>query len=92
MEQEFSAALVYIKDWKNLPLPINNEQKLDLYALFKQSTEGSPKGLPPSRLKIAEREKFLAWKSKENLTKEQAMQEYVSILTKLVPNWKKPKL
>jgi acyl-CoA-binding protein len=39
-----------------------------------------------------ERAKFMAWKAREKLTKEQAMQEYVNLLTKLVPGWRKPKI
>ena len=92
MEQEFRAALNYIKDTSNPPLDTNNEQKLDFYALFKQATDGAPKGSAPSRLKVVERAKFMAWKAREGLTKEQAMQEYVKLLTKLAPNWKKPKI
>ncbi|OMJ82665.1 hypothetical protein SteCoe_16589 [Stentor coeruleus] len=92
VEQEFKAALNYIKDSKNPPLETNNEQKLDFYALFKQATDGAPKGSAPSRLKVVERAKFMAWKAREKLTKEQAMQEYVNLLTKLAPNWKKPKI
>ena len=92
VEQEFKAALNYIKDSSNPPLDSNNEQKLDFYALFKQATDGAPKGSAPSRLKVVERAKFMAWKAREKLTKDQAMQEYVNLLTKLVPNWRKPKI
>jgi diazepam-binding inhibitor (GABA receptor modulator, acyl-CoA-binding protein) len=92
MEEEFRAALNYIKDTTNPPLDTSNEQKLDFYALFKQATEGPPKGSPPSRLRVVERAKFMAWKARQSLTKDQAMQEYVNLMTKLAPNWKKPKL
>jgi len=92
METEFRAALNYIKDTSNPPLDTNNEQKLDFYALFKQSTEGAPKGSAPSRLKVVERAKYMAWKARASLTKEQAMQEYINLLTKLAPAWRKPKI
>ena len=92
VEQEFKNALNYIKDTSNPALDTNNEQKLDFYALFKQATDGAPKGSPPSRLKVVERAKFFAWKAREKLTKEQAMQEYINLLTKLAPNWRKPKI
>ena len=39
-----------------------------------------------------ERAKYQAWKSAEKYTKEEAMQEYVNLLTKLEPNWRKPKV
>jgi len=88
VEEQFRKALAYIKDTSNPPLDTNNEQKLDFYALFKQATDGPPKGSPPSRFKVVERAKFNAWKAKEKLTKEQAMQEYVDLLTKLAPQWR----
>ena len=88
MEQEFRKALAYIKDTSNPPLDTNNQQKLDFYALFKQSTDGAPKGSPPSRLKVVERAKFMAWKERAKLSKEQAMKEYVDLLTSLAPNWR----
>lgn len=88
MEQEFKKALNYIKDTSNPALDTNNEQKLDFYALFKQSTDGAPKGQAPSRLKVIERAKFMAWKAREKLTKEQAMGEYIALLTKLAPQWR----
>ncbi|CAG9324604.1 unnamed protein product [Blepharisma stoltei] len=88
MEQEFRKALNYIKDTSNPPLDTNNEQKLDFYALFKQATDGAPKGSAPSRLKVVERAKFMAWKAREKLTKEEAMREYVALLTKLAPKWR----
>lgn len=93
MEQEFRRALAYIKDTSNPPLASSNEQKLEFYGLFKQATDGAPKGSAPSRLKVVERAKFMAWKAKEALSKEAAMQRYVELLTSLAPNWSNsPKL
>ena len=88
MEQEFRKALAYIKDTSNPPLDTNNQQKLDFYALFKQSTEGAPKGSAPSRLKVVERAKFMAWKDKAGLSKEEAMKQYIDLLSSLAPNWR----
>ena len=88
MEAEFRKALAYIKDTSNPPLDTSNQQKLDFYALFKQATDGAPKGSPPSRVKVVERAKFMAWKAKAKLSKEDAMKEYVELLTKLAPQWR----
>ena len=87
VEEEFKQAVAYIGNKSNPPLDSTNEQKLDFYALFKQATEGAPKGSPPSRLKVVERAKFMAWKAKAGLTKEQAMKTYIAALTKLAPGW-----
>lgn len=92
VEQDFKAALSYISDKKNPPLDSTSEQKLNFYALFKRISEGNAKGPLPSRLKVVERAKYQAWKSAEKYTKEEAMQEYVNLLTKLEPNWRKPKV
>jgi len=88
VEEEFKQAVAYIANKSNPPLDSSNEQKLDFYALFKQATEGAPKGSAPSRLKVVERAKYMAWKAKAGLTKEQAMSAYIAGLTKLAPGWK----
>lgn len=88
VETEFRQAVAYIADKSNPPLESTNEQKLAFYALFKQATEGPPKGSAPSRLKVVERAKFMAWKAKEKLSKEQAMRAYIDALAKLAPGWK----
>ena len=92
MEQEFKAAVMYVKESKNHYVPVTDQQRLEFYSLFKQSTEGDAKGFAPSRVRIVERHKFLAWEAKRKLTKEQAMQQYIVLLTNLVPDWKKPKI
>jgi diazepam-binding inhibitor (GABA receptor modulating acyl-CoA-binding protein) len=61
----------------------NNDQKLELYALYKQASEGDVKGSRPGMLDLTGRAKFDAWSKKKGLTSEQAMQQYVDFVSKL---------
>mmetsp|Transcript_26605 Transcript_26605/g.47830 ORF Transcript_26605/g.47830 Transcript_26605/m.47830 type:complete len:94 (+) Transcript_26605:2355-2636(+) len=88
MEEEFRTALRYVTDPNAPPLSTTNEQKLEFYALFKQSTEGPPKGSPPSRLKVVERAKYMAWKAKAKLSKNDAQRAYIELLNKVAPTWR----
>lgn len=66
---------------------LSNNQKLQFYALFKQSTEGENKTKQPSRLKVVERMKWDAWSKLGKMSKQKAMEEYIEKLTKMMPNW-----
>ena len=48
---------------------LDNETKLQFYALFKQITEGENKTRQPSKLKVVERDKWDAWKKLGRMTK-----------------------
>ena len=61
----------------------SNEELLDLYALFKQSTEGDVTGDRPGGFDFKAIAKYDAWAEKKGLSKDQAMQNYVSLVSKL---------
>ena len=61
----------------------DNEVKLQLYALFKQGTQGNCAGARPGMLDFVGRVKYDAWKKLEGTTQEQAMQQYVDLVKKL---------
>lgn len=61
----------------------SNEELLDLYALYKQATEGDVSGDRPSGFDFKAIAKFDAWAEKKGLSKEQAMQNYVALVSKL---------
>jgi acyl-CoA-binding protein len=56
---------------------------LDLYALYKQATDGDVSGDRPGGFDFKAIAKFDAWAAKKGLTKEQAMIEYVALMNKL---------
>lgn len=68
--------MVYGSTIKTVPLPPQNRDKLELYALHKQAVSGdAPSSL--STATAAERAKFNAWKSKAGLSSQEAMRMYI---------------
>jgi diazepam-binding inhibitor (GABA receptor modulating acyl-CoA-binding protein) len=61
----------------------NNEQLLQLYALYKQATEGDVKGSRPGFLDLTGRAKYDAWAAKKGTTTDKAMQAYIDLVEKL---------
>ncbi len=62
----------------------SNEQLLELYAFFKQATEGDVSGTRPGVLDLKGRAKFDAWTSRKGLSKDAAMQQYVALVNRLL--------
>jgi diazepam-binding inhibitor (GABA receptor modulating acyl-CoA-binding protein) len=60
---------------------------LDLYALFKQATEGDVTGERPGGFDFKAIAKFDAWASRKGTDKEQAMQQYIELVEKLHQNY-----
>jgi acyl-CoA dehydrogenase len=56
------------------PTPV---QKLELYGLYKQATEGDISGPAPSATDFVARAKHQAWEKCQGMTKQQAMQAYI---------------
>lgn len=62
----------------------SNETLLQLYALYKQSTEGNVNvDAPANPFDFVSRAKYEAWSSLQGKSKEEAMQEYVDLINKL---------
>jgi acyl-CoA-binding protein len=77
---DFNAAVSKSKDLTKRP---SNEELLDLYALFKQATDGDVSGERPGGFDFKAIAKFDAWANKKGLSKDQAMTEYVSLMNRL---------
>ncbi|MBS1752753.1 MAG: acyl-CoA-binding protein [Ferruginibacter sp.] len=61
-----------------------NDVLLQLYSLYKQSTEGDVSGEAPSNpFDFVNKAKYDAWASLKGKPKEEAMQEYVELVNKL---------
>jgi len=65
----------------------STEQKLKVYALYKQATIGDINISQPWAVQIEARAKWEAWNALKGKSKEAAMQEYIDILAKGEPNW-----
>lgn len=77
---DFNTAVTKSKDFTKRP---SNEELLDLYAFFKQATEGDVSDDRPGGFDFKAIAKFDAWASKKGITKDQAMQDYVNLVSKL---------
>lgn len=56
---------------------------LDLYALFKQASEGDVKGSRPGMLDIRGRAKWDAWEKRKGQSAEVAQEAYIALVEKL---------
>lgn len=57
---------------------------LELYALYKQATQGDVDGKRPGMLDVKGRAKFDAWAKVKGTSKDAAMQKYVALVDRLV--------
>lgn len=71
------------EDVKSLSKRPSNDQLLELYALFKQGSEGDVRAKRPGMLDLKGRAKWDAWKSKEGTSQESAKDGYVAYVKKL---------
>jgi acyl-CoA-binding protein len=81
LKEQFEKA---VADSKELPEKPSNEVLLQLYSLYKQSTEGDVHTDPPSNpFDFVNKAKYEAWTSQKGKSKEAAMEEYVKLVEKL---------
>lgn len=76
-EDEFQAAT---EDVKALPADPGNDTKLQLYALYKQATEGDVSGKRPGFTNLVGRAKHDAWAKVQGMDAERARAEYVALV------------
>lgn len=73
-----------VADSKTLSERPNNETLLQLYSLYKQSTEGDVNTDPPSNpFDFVNKAKYDAWSGLKGKSKDMAMQEYINLIQKL---------
>jgi acyl-CoA-binding protein len=80
LTDEFEAAAARTKQFTKRP---SNEELLELYALFKQATEGDATGERPQGFDFKAIAKFDAWEELKGKSREQAMQEYINLVNLL---------
>jgi diazepam-binding inhibitor (GABA receptor modulator, acyl-CoA-binding protein) len=73
-----------VADSKTLSEKPSNETLLQLYSLYKQSTEGDVNVDPPSNpFDFVSKAKYEAWSEQQGKSKDIAMQEYIDLVNKL---------
>lgn len=80
LQQQFEAAAVRSKELTKRP---SNEELLQLYALYKQGSEGDVNEERPGGFDFKAIAKHDAWAELKGKSKEQAMQEYIAFMDKL---------
>ena len=81
LTEQFSAAQESVKTLTERP---SNEELLDLYALFKQATEGDNTSKKPGMFDMKGQFKWKQWKAKEGMSADAAMQAYVDLVEGLL--------
>lgn len=73
-----------VKESKHLSERPSNETLLQLYSLYKQSTEGDNQTDPPANpFDFVAKAKYEAWSELRGRSQEAAMQDYISLVNKL---------
>ncbi|XP_062227171.1 acyl-CoA-binding domain-containing protein 4-like [Phragmites australis] len=87
LDEEFSAASAFVAASAASGTSVPEESQLRLYGLYKIATEGPCTAPQPSALKLKARSKWNAWHKLGAMPTEEAMQEYITIVNELFPNW-----
>lgn len=80
LQSQFDQA---VTDSKNLPERPDNMTLLKIYALFKQASAGDVEGKRPGFTDMVGRAKYDAWDALKGISKDDAMQQYVDLITDL---------
>ena len=79
--QQFDQAVLESKDLSDRP---SQGTLLQLYSLYKQAKEGDVNVDPPANpFDFVAKAKYEAWEALKGKSREQAMNEYISLITKL---------
>ena len=80
MKTQFDAAVAASKSLKERP---DNSTMLQLYALYKQSTEGDVEGRRPGLTDMVGRAKYDAWAGVKGKSGDEAMTAYTALVNSL---------
>jgi diazepam-binding inhibitor (GABA receptor modulating acyl-CoA-binding protein) len=81
LQEQFSKAQIDVKTLTKRP---SDTELLDLYAFFKQATEGDNATSKPGMFDIKGQFKWNAWKDKAGLSSDDAMQKYIDLVNSLL--------
>jgi acyl-CoA-binding protein len=80
LADDFETAQVNVKKLRSTP---SSDELLELYSLYKQATQGDVSGSRPGMLDFKGRAKYDAWAGRKGMSKDNAMQSYVALVTRL---------
>ncbi|XP_029044053.1 acyl-CoA-binding protein homolog [Osmia bicornis bicornis] len=85
LDQKFQEAAEAVKSLSKRP---SDNEFLELYALYKQATVGNVNTSKPGALDLKGKAKWEAWKSKENMSKDDAKEAYIKLVNTLQQKYK----
>lgn len=81
LQEQFTQAVANSKTLANKP---DNETLLKLYSLYKQGTDGDCNTEAPSNpFDFVAKAKYNAWESLMGISKDDAMQQYINLVSEL---------
>jgi acyl-CoA-binding protein len=80
LKKQFETAVAESKQLSERP---SNNTLLQIYALYKQATEGDVQGKRPGLMDMVGRAKYDAWAGMEGKSADEAMQEYIDLIESL---------
>lgn len=80
-DENFQEAQARVKQLSRTP---SNQDLLELYALFKQGTQGDVQGSRPGMMDFKGRAKYDAWAGKKGMSPDAAKGAYVALVDRLV--------
>lgn len=84
LTRQFEEAAAKSKEMTRRP---TNEELLTLYALYKQGSEGDVTGERPGGFDFKAIAKYDAWEELKGKSKEQAKEEYIAFVNKLLQQY-----
>ena len=81
LDEQFTQAQADVQTLSKRP---DNDTLLQLYALYKQGSQGDVSGKRPGFTDFAGRAKFDAWSKQKGTSSEAAKQAYVELVNKLL--------
>ncbi|KAK7086122.1 hypothetical protein SK128_026384 [Halocaridina rubra] len=84
LEERFNEAAEKVKNLSKRP---NDDEMLEIYALFKQGTVGDCNTDRPGMMDFKGKAKWDAWNGKKGMTKDAAMEAYITKAEQLVSTY-----
>jgi diazepam-binding inhibitor (GABA receptor modulating acyl-CoA-binding protein) len=81
LQAAFQQAQEQVKTLSQRP---SNDTLLELYALFKQGTQGNVSGARPGMFSVKDRAKYDAWGRLKGTDQDSAKQQYVELVHRLL--------
>ncbi|KAF7135016.1 hypothetical protein RHSIM_Rhsim08G0095400 [Rhododendron simsii] len=89
LEKQFGDAVVFVGSKSNADRisRLDSNAKMQLYGLHKVAIEGTCSVPSPMALKVSARAKWNAWQQLGDMSREVAMEQYISLLSRSIPGW-----